>query len=144
MLPSTTTPATPQAHLVMSASLWHQRLGHPGHADLDSLKHLNSISCNKVSRSICHSCQLGKHARLPFSSSVSNTSAPFEIVHCDVWTSPAPSISGYSYYLVILDDFTHNCWTFPLKCKLEVHQLMVDFISFANTQSRAQTRSRQM
>jgi hypothetical protein len=74
-----------------------------------SLEKNKLISCNKVDCSLCHSCQLGKHALLPFIASVSQTTSPFEIVHCDVWTSPITSISGYSYYLVMLDDYTHFC-----------------------------------
>jgi histone deacetylase 1/2 len=35
---------------------------------------------------------------------------------------------------VLLDDFTHYCWTYPLKSKSEVHQLIVDFIAYARTQ----------
>jgi hypothetical protein len=31
----------------------------------------------------------------------------FDLVHCDLWTSPAASVSVYKYYLVILDDFSH-------------------------------------
>jgi hypothetical protein len=35
------------------------------------------------------------------------------------------SISGYKYYLVLVDDFTHYCWIFPLRHKSEVHQHIV-------------------
>jgi hypothetical protein len=97
------------ALLAASSSVWHRRLGHPGPAVLSSLKRKNLISCNKVDQTLCHACQLGKHARLPFNTSTSHTVSPFEIVHCDVWTSPVPSISSCSYYLVLLDDFTHFC-----------------------------------
>jgi hypothetical protein len=48
----------------VSSSLWHQRLGYPAPAALDRLKNSNSISCNKVDHSICHSRRLGKHIRL--------------------------------------------------------------------------------
>jgi hypothetical protein len=37
----------------------------------------------------------------------------FDLVHCDLWTSPILSLSGYKYYLVILDDYSHFPWTFP-------------------------------
>ena len=126
--------STANALLAASSSVWHRRLGHPGPAVLASLKKNNLISCNKLDRTLCHACQLGKHARLPFSSSGSQTVLPFEIVHCDVWTSPVPSISGCSYYLVFLDDFTHFCWTFPLKHKSEVRQHFADFIPYVRTQ----------
>lgn len=36
-----------------------------------------------------HACQLGKHTtQLPFNNFTSITTAPFEVIHCDVWTSP--------------------------------------------------------
>ena len=127
-------PAAAKAMLAASSSLWHRRLGHPGPAVLATLKQNNLVSCKKVDRSLCHACQLGKHVRLPFATSTSQTTSPFEIVHCDVWTSPVASISGCSYYLVLLDDFSHYCWTFPLKHKSDVHQHIVDFIAYARTQ----------
>ena len=129
-----TAPATAHALLAASTSLWHQRLGHPSPATVSSLRQNKHITCTKSDRSLCHACQLGKHTRLPFSTSTSRTSSPFELVHCDVWTSPVPSISGYSYYLVMLDDFTHYCWTFPLHHKSDVHEYIVQFISYAHTQ----------
>jgi hypothetical protein len=53
---------------------------------------------------LCHACQLGQHTRLPFTTS-SRAKQSFDLVHCDLWSSPVLSISGYKYYLVILDDF---------------------------------------
>ena len=129
-----TVPATPQANLVTSTDLWHHRLGHPGAAALHLLRHNNSISCNKSAHTLCHSCQLGKHVRLPFGNSSSVSSLPFELIHCDVWTSPVASISGAQYYLVILDDFTHFCWTFPLVHKSEVATHITQFCAFVHTQ----------
>ena len=127
-------PSTTSALVAVSSTLWHQRLGHPAPAAVARLNKNNLLSCNNSGRSLCHSCQLGKHARLPFTSSTSHTAAPFELVHCDVWTSPVSSISGYSYYLVILDDFSHFCWTFPLRRKSDVHQTIVDFVAYVRTQ----------
>jgi hypothetical protein len=132
-LPSSTPVATTHALIAASSSLWHQRLGDPAPAALAHLNKQHLIPCNKVARSICHSCQLGKHMCLPFSLSSSHTAAPFELLHCDVWASPVTSI-GFSYYLVVLDDYTHFCWTFPLRRKSDVHQHLVDFVAYASTQ----------
>jgi hypothetical protein len=55
--------------------------------------------------------------RLPFTVSNSRATHPFDLIHCDPWTSPIVSVSGYKYYLVILDDCTHYTWTFPLRLK---------------------------
>jgi hypothetical protein len=30
-----------------------------------------------------------------------------DLIQCDLWTSPIVSISGYKYYLVILDDHSY-------------------------------------
>jgi hypothetical protein len=100
----------PRCHVVVvSPELWHSRLGHPTPVVVATLNKLSAIPCNKAAHRICHACQLGKHVRLPFASSVSRTSVPFELVHCDVWTSPVSSISGYKFYLVLVDDYTHYC-----------------------------------
>ena len=128
-----TTPST-SCSLATTSSLWHRRLGHPGPSSLATLRNMSAISYNKHSPCLCHACQLGKHARLPFSHSTSVTSAPFDLLHCDVWTSPVPSNSGFKYYLVILDDFSHYCWTFPLRHKSEVHRHLVEFFVYATTQ----------
>jgi hypothetical protein len=133
-LPSSTPAATTHALIAASSSLWHQRLRHLAPSILARLNKQHLIPCNKVARSICHSCQLGKDTRLPFSLSSSHTAAPFELLHCDVWTSPVTSISGFSYYLVILDDYTHFCWTFPIRHKSDAHQHLVNFVAYASTQ----------
>jgi hypothetical protein len=77
----------------------------------------------------CHAYQLGKHTRLPFSSSSSRAEKAFDLLHLDLWTSPVVSVSGSKYYLAILDDFTYYLWTFPLKQKSDTFTTL--FICFA-------------
>ena len=63
-----------------------------------------------MTSSLCNACRLSKHTRLPFYDSHSITYAPFDIVHCDLWTSPVLSKTGYKYYkyyMVLIDNFTH-------------------------------------
>ncbi|XP_071718587.1 uncharacterized protein [Rutidosis leptorrhynchoides] len=117
-------PLTPQspptAHqaLVTTPSIWHQRLGHPSTDTFRRLISNNSIVCNNTKSPIlCHACQLGKYVRLPFSSSVSHVTSLFDIVHSDLWTSPIPSLSGYKYYVLFLDHYSHYLWIFPLRNK---------------------------
>ena len=119
----------PASALLASTSLlWHQRLGHPGHEVLSKLVQSSAISCNKRgSDSLCHACQLGHHVRLPFHASSSRASRPFELIHCDLWTSPITSVSGHKYYLVVLDDFSHYLWTFPLRLKSDTFSTLSDF-----------------
>lgn len=105
---------------VATVELLHQRLGHPGAAAVQQIASHLCFSFSKSSPHHCRACRLGKHARLPFQSSDSRTHFPFQLLHLDVWTSPFTSISGYRFYLVILDDYTHYVWTFPLKNKSDV------------------------
>ncbi|GJY69936.1 ribonuclease H-like domain-containing protein, partial [Tanacetum coccineum] len=97
LYPVTQPSSLPSALMSLSSSTWHQRLGHPGNEVLRSLVSRNFISCNKdTSHHICHTCQLGKHVKLPFSSSTSIVSSCFEIIHSDIWTSPIVSTGGFN------------------------------------------------
>ena len=110
--PSST--SRPVAFLAVDPALWHRRLGHPGRPVMESIAHASVIPRDKNKNSLCHACQLGRHVRLPFSPTNRVTSSPFQIIHCDLWTSPVESISGFKYYLVCLDDFTQYAWVYQI------------------------------
>jgi hypothetical protein len=110
-------PATHSFVASSTPSLWHRRLGHPGHETLSKLTSAIRM-CNKdASSTLCHVCQLSRHVRLPFRTSTSRAVNNFDLIHCDLWMSPILSVSGYKYYLVVLDDCSHYLWTFPLNLK---------------------------
>ncbi|KAL8144195.1 hypothetical protein V2J09_017227 [Rumex salicifolius] len=44
------------------------------------------------------------------------------------------SISGFKYFLVIIDDHSHYVWTFPLKYKSETTNTLKHFYNFIHTQ----------
>jgi hypothetical protein len=120
------------AAVTAPASLWHQHLGHPGPDVLAKLSSIAVVSCNKPKHvPICHACQLGRHTRLLFAQSMSRATQCF---HCDLWTSPVISVSGFKYYLVILGDFSHYSWTFPLCLKSDTFSTISHFFSYAHTQ----------
>ena len=129
-IPSTTS----LAFSVLSSSIWHSRLGHPGNAILDFLYSSNSIKCNKNPSFVYHSCSLGKHVNLPFVNSKFLSTQPFEILHSDIWTFPVSSPSGYKYYVLFLDHYSNFLWTFPLFRKSQVYDIFVNFNTFVNTQ----------
>src|SRR6185295_14958895 len=90
-----------------SSTTWHRRLGHPGRDVLAQLRRSTDVPCTRApAEHLCHACQLGRHVRLPFSVSSSHAAHAFDLIHCDLWTSPVLSMSGYRYYLVIVDDFS--------------------------------------
>ncbi|GKD34655.1 ribonuclease H-like domain-containing protein [Tanacetum coccineum] len=110
LYPVTAPSPVPHAFLV-SQHMWHQRLGHPGSDVLCHLVSNNIILCNKEKPPVlCHACQLGKHVRLPFVSSNTIVNSCFDIIHSDVWTLPIPSLSGFKYYVLFLDHYSHFVW----------------------------------
>jgi hypothetical protein len=44
---------------------------------------------------------------MPFVSSNSRADNNFDLIHYDMWTSLIVSISGYKYYMIILDYCSH-------------------------------------
>jgi hypothetical protein len=124
----------PRILVVIATSTWHRRLGHPGTDALSSLSRSYFISCTSTTHDFCHACQLGKHTRLSFSGSSSHAEKAFDLLHLDLWTSPVISVSGSKYYLVILDDFTHYLWAFPLKQKSDTFTTLSNFFAYVATQ----------
>jgi len=136
LYPLTPPELPPQACFLTTTSLpWHDRLGHPGAQVFDVLFHHFNLSCNKDdSSNFCNSCQLSNSKRLPFFASNSFTFSPFDIIHCDLWTSPITSKTGYKYYMVLIDNFSHFIWVYPLKYKSETFPTVVKFHRLIATQ----------
>jgi hypothetical protein len=124
----------PHALTDVAPTTWHYRLGHPDPDVLSSLSRSSFIQCTSKKHDFYHACQLGKHTRLPFCSSSHHAEHHFDLIHLDLWTSPVVSVSGSKYYLVILNDFTHYLWTFPLKLKSDTFTTLSHFFAYVSTQ----------
>ena len=110
--------------------VWHFRLGHPAlevvnHVVKDNSLPVSSTNFNKTS--VCTSCQLGKGIKQPFQTSNRVTFQPLELIHYDVWTSPVPSVSGYRYHVIFINDFSKFTWIYPMHKKFEVFTNFVKF-----------------
>lgn len=79
-------------------------------------------------------CHLSKSSRLTFSSSLSWSSNPFEIVHSDIWRPVLESYDGFKYFVTFVDDFIMITWWYLLKFKSEVFYVFKDFHKLVNTQ----------
>jgi hypothetical protein len=141
-LPGSTTPSagdmaalatTPHVLVAVAPTTWHRHLSHPGPDALSSLSKSSFIHCTSNKHEFCHACQLGKHTSLPFHSSSHRVQHPFDLIHLYLWTSPVVSVSGSKYYLVILDNFTHYLWTFPLKLKSDTFTTLSNFFAYMST-----------
>jgi histone deacetylase 1/2 len=129
-------------HQALSASspasieLWHNRLGHPESTTLSQLLQSLDFHCNKTTTHSCHHCRVGKHTRLHFQHSDTPAYFPFQLVHSDLWTSPVYSHSGYKYYVVFIDAYTHYIWTYPVRNKSDVPAVIRTFFAYVHTQFR--------
>ncbi|KAM2881066.1 hypothetical protein COP2_014191 [Malus domestica] len=132
----------PASHQVSNAShIWHQRLGHPSPYRLklaSSLLSPHTISFDNN----CSVCPLAKQTRLPFSLSSISTSAPFVLLHCDIWGPyKIPTHTGARFFLTIVDDFSRCTWVFLMSHKSETQNLLKSFITFAHTQFNAAVKA---
>ncbi|KAJ9543586.1 hypothetical protein OSB04_023293 [Centaurea solstitialis] len=136
-------PSVPSATAFAAVSpiVWHRRLGHPGVSTFSFLKSRNFISCSDTLLPTCHACQLGKHCHLSFSHSTTKTSKVCELVHSDLWTSPISSLSGYKYYILFLDNFSHFLWVFPLRVKSDVFKVFCTFRAYVLNQFKTDIQS---
>src|SRR5262249_39596881 len=107
------------------------------------LGHLNLSTCKRLcphfmtlNELFCESCQFTKHHRVSYSPRVSElASAPFEIVHSDVWgPSPVISQSGFCYFVIFGDDYSRTTWLYLMKNRSDLFSIFCSFCSEINTQ----------
>ena len=122
--------------------LWHSRLGH---VSAPRLKFLASKGClgNLHAHDIsdCSGCKLAKFTALPFNPSISFSTAPFQLIHSDVW-GPAPVVTkgGSRYYVSFIDDYTRYCWVYFMKHRSEFFDIYMAFRALVRTQHDAVIR----
>jgi len=101
-----------------SEEVWHRRLGHPNARVLQHLKNKGTIDVSKSSIIPCSSCPISKSTKLPFVCSASRSFGVLDKIHCDLWgPSPIPSVQGFNYYVIFVDDCSRFTWLYPLKKK---------------------------
>jgi hypothetical protein len=132
--PAHSSPASTPSALVASASTWHRRLDHPGVDVLSKLCHDSSVICSSHTHDLYHACQLGRHIHLPFVSSNTRVDNNFDLIYCDLWSTPDVSVSSYKYSLVILDDHSHFVCTFPLRVKSDTFSTLSKKFAYVSTQ----------
>ena len=111
--------------------LWHQRLAHASHKQLDKISKRDAVvglpKFEKIDKCICGPCQIGKQIKSKHPSVASvQTSRPLELLHIDLM-GPArvQSLGGKKYILVVVDDFTSYTWVMLLKDKAEAPEMMI-------------------
>jgi len=82
----------------------------------------------------CVSCQLGKQPALAFNNNESIASASFDLIHYNVWgPSYARSMSGSSYSVIFVDDYSRYTRVFLIKSRSELLDIYRNFAKMVET-----------
>lgn len=124
----------------------HRNMGHPSDDYLiRALDHGNITGCNLTSQDVrnmrklmgpCEACYEGK-ATLPrdlTSTGMPPTSAPGQLIHCDLIDLPVETVGGNKWSLIAVDDYSGYLSAIMMKNKsrTSVQEAMRDIISFFN------------
>ena len=78
--------------------------------------------------SVCQGCVLGKNMKKSFSSSHTRSKGILDLVHSDVCgPMSSPSLSGYLYYVLLIDDFSCKDWIYFMKYKSETFRKFQEY-----------------
>ncbi|KAI0502572.1 hypothetical protein KFK09_017526 [Dendrobium nobile] len=118
-----------------SAHLWHSRLGHPHQGVLTKLRPTLPQMDRIPNKIFCISCNMAKSHKLPFNKNHTTSPHAFYLVHAVVW-GPAlqPSINGFKYYIIFIDDFSKFLWLYLMNSKQETFSKFCHFCSMVQTQ----------
>ncbi|CAI7824938.1 unnamed protein product [Closterium sp. NIES-53] len=116
--------------------LWHHRLGHPFLPRLRGMASYTLVS--GLPRCLpplppgpaptCVPCVEGRQRTAPYSS-FPPTEAPLQTLHMDVWGPAHVRGQGHErYFLLVIDDYSRYTSVFPLRCKGDVIEMLIDWI----------------
>lgn len=129
----------PTCNSVVSNSfeMWHLRLGHLSNSGMHCLSKQFPLIPYENNMNPCDSCHFEKLKKLPFPNSITNTHAPFELMHADLWDPLATDyILGHRYFLTLVDKFSRFTWVILLKAKFETKQSVIHFVCLIENQSK--------
>ena len=94
---------------------------------------LGALKTHDISE--CSGCKLAKFYALPFNKSLSCSSAPFDLIHSDVWgPSPVSTKGGSRYYVSFIDDYTRYYWVYLMKRRSDFFAIFNIFRALVKTQ----------
>ena len=116
---------------INQVDLWHQRLGHASHKQLEKISKCDAViglaKFDKIEKCISGPCQMGKQVKFKHLSVTKvQTSKPLELLHIDlIGPARVQSLGGKKYILVVVDDFTKYTWVVLLRDKAETPEKMI-------------------
>lgn len=118
-----------------SCNVWYLRLGHISDIGLQTFSKLFPFISCKNDNLPCDSCHFAKQNNLPFPHKITDSSAPFDILHVDMWGpfSAMPAL-GHEYFLTLVDDYTRYTWVVFLKNKDQTKSSIIQFLAYIENQ----------
>jgi len=121
------------------SAVWHGRTAHLGHRNMIKMRSLvKGMEELKTSPSeeICGYCMIGRQQAEISRSSMTRATKILELLHLNL-EGPLPTawIGGYSYFLLIKDDFSLLTFVYPLKLKSEAHHKLMEFKTLMEKQT---------
>ncbi|KAI0524563.1 hypothetical protein KFK09_003940 [Dendrobium nobile] len=78
---------------------------------------------------------MAKSHKLPFQNIIQHASAPFMLIHTDVWgPAPVSSLNNSRYYMIFIDDHTRFGWLYLMNTKSEILTKFQQFASLIQNQ----------
>jgi transposase InsO family protein len=123
--------------------IWHRRMGHLHHGALRILRDITTglpdFSIEQYD--VCRGCAMGKYAKAPFPASDNRSAGILDLIHSDVsGRMSSPSLSGYLYYVLFIDDYSRKTWIYFLKTKGEVFKRFQEFKALVENQTGKKIR----
>ena len=115
---------------VSPSKLWHRRFGHLHYKALPDLQKMVSgmPTVDFDHPEVCKGCLLGKNVKKSFSSSIHKSIEIMELIHSDICGPISyPSLIGYLYYVIFIDDYFRKSWIYFIKAKSETFSKIQEF-----------------
>jgi hypothetical protein len=116
---------------------WHHRMCHLSHSGMDKVMKSkcvsgveNTLRIGAAETTFCSGCVRGKAHRHNYKRRIDvihHATYALHRVHCDIAGPYAPTIEGYRYMLVFVDEFTRWTHVVPLTHKSEAGEAIVMF-----------------
>jgi hypothetical protein len=124
-------------NIVSSSKMWHRRFGHLHFKALPELQSMVSDMplIPSDNNEVCKGCLLGKNTKSSFSHSNSRSKENLELIHSNICgPMSSPSLNGYLYYVIFIDDLSRKCWIYFLKLKSEAFAKFKEFKALVENQ----------
>ena len=109
-------------------------MGHPS-LKVTQLVSSKGRESSDLKNKVCDVCLRAKQTRDVFPLSTHNATSSFDLIHSDLWGPyRTPSSSRASYFLTIIDDFSHTGWIYLLIDKREVSRTLINFFALVERQ----------